>query len=127
MNNTHIDIHKTFVTSGTGPWTNKSKQVNITGLELGYVDDEGDFGELRVYFNTDTWNVEQDGLIYGDPVFFTMLQHLIREFGIGGFVDYSEQGLQGDNYVSFDIDGQFIADYTGRRWLTHLENVLKYT
>jgi len=41
-----------FSTSGDGYWSNVAKPVHVTDMRLAYVNDEKDFGELRVYFNT---------------------------------------------------------------------------
>jgi hypothetical protein len=43
-------------TNGRGYWSNKRKAVEITGLQLSYTNDELDFGELRVFFNTASWD-----------------------------------------------------------------------
>jgi len=58
-----------FNTDGRGYWSNVAKAVEVVDMKLGYVSDEADFGELRVYFNTDSWNVNTDGLIYTDSQF----------------------------------------------------------
>jgi hypothetical protein len=101
-----------FNTAGDGYWSNVAKAVTIVDMQLGYVSDELDFGELRVYFDTKTWNVNKDGLIYTDSKFESMLQALLCEHGIdGNDVSYSEQGMQGDNYVSLDVGKKFLASW----------------
>jgi len=35
-------------TNGKGYWSNKARAVNVTGATVAYINDEGDFGELRV-------------------------------------------------------------------------------
>ena len=40
-----------FWTAGDGYWSNVQRAVKITALSIGYVNDEEDFGELRVFFN----------------------------------------------------------------------------
>ena len=91
-----------FNTKGDGYWSTVAKAVEIVDMKLGYVDSDGDFGELCVYFNTDTWDVNKDGLIYTDGQFKRDLVHFLAQQGLALDVDYSEQGMQGDNYVSFD-------------------------
>lgn len=98
-----------FNTDGSGYWSNKAKAVEIVDVRLGYVSDEKDFGELCVYFNTATWDVDADGLIYTDVAFLEDLKAFLREHGLSDVVDYSEQGMQGDDYVSLDVDDDFIA------------------
>jgi hypothetical protein len=100
-----------FNTAGDGYWSNVAKTVEITDMRLGYVSDELDFGELRVYFNTDTWNVNTDGLIYTDSLFKQELMLFIKQQGLVVDLCYSEQGMQGDNYVSLDVGADFLASW----------------
>lgn len=98
-----------FTTSGNGYWSNAIRNVRITDMQLGYVNDELDFGELRVYFNTEDWDVSKDGLIYTDSGFKQDLMRFITAHGLVVDLCYSEQGMQGDNYVSFDVGENFIT------------------
>jgi hypothetical protein len=100
-----------FNTVGDGYWSNVSKAVEVTDMQLGYVNDEGDFGELRVYFNTDTWDVNKDGLIYTDSQFKKDLMAFVKEQGMVVDLCYSEQGMQGDNYVSLDVGKEFLDSW----------------
>jgi hypothetical protein len=100
-----------FSTAGNGYWSNVQKTVEIIDMQLGYVSDEGDFGELCVYFNTATWDVDVDGLIYTDSLFKEELMHFIKEHGLAVDLCYSEQGMQGDNYVSFDVGKEFLDSW----------------
>ena len=101
----------TFSTSGDGYWSTVAKTVDITDMKLGYVSDEQDFGELRVYFDKN-WDVRKDGLIYTDSLFLVQLREKLKEIGFAGDdVDYSEQGMQGDNYVSLDVGEKFISSW----------------
>ena len=98
-----------FMTAGDGYWSNVQKAVEIVDMQLSYCNDENDFGELRVYFNTATWDVNKDGLIYTDSDFLNELQLFLEQQGLmGADVEYSEQGMQGDDYVSLDVGGAFI-------------------
>ena len=101
-------------TSGTGYWSTAQKAVEITDMRLGYVAEDKEFGELRVYFNTDTWDVETDGLIYTDKKFYVELQEFIKQHGLVVDLSYSEQGMQGDNYVSLDVGADFIASWEAK-------------
>jgi hypothetical protein len=83
----------------------------VTGLELSYVNDEGDFGELRVHFDTNTWDVDTDGLIYTDKQFINDLKVLLNRIELDTDVSYSEQGMQGDTFVSLDVGPEFIKSY----------------
>ena len=94
----------TFNTNGRGYWSRKQAAVEITGLQLNYVNDEGLFGELCVHFNTDTWDVNKDGLIYTDKQFMQEFKAFLDAQGLPSKdICYSEQGMQGNNYVSMDI------------------------
>jgi hypothetical protein len=93
-------------TNGKGYWSNKARAVNVTGATVAYINDEGDFGELRVYFNN--WDTDKLGLIYTDKQFMQEFKAVLATKL--DFTDkqlknlcYSEQGMQGDNYVSMDI------------------------
>ena len=97
-----------FNTAGDGYWSRVAKSVEVVDMKLGYVSDEGDFGELCVYFNTADWDVNKDGLIYTDSEFLHELNAFLVEQGLCA-VEYSEQGMQGDDYVSLDVGDEFIA------------------
>ena len=102
-----------FETSGDGYWSDVAKEVDIEDMRIAYVSDEGDFGELRVYFTKDSWDVDNDGLIYTDKQFMTELRTALTGAGFDASdVDYSEQGMQGDNYVSLDVGPSFLNSWT---------------
>ena len=103
-----------FSTDGTGYWSRTVKTVEIVDMRLGYVADDKEFGELRVYFNTDTWDVNTDGLIYTDKQFYADLQAFIKQQGLVVDLCYSEQGMQGDDYVSLDVGAEFIASWEAK-------------
>jgi hypothetical protein len=102
-------------TGGGGYWSNTKTEVLVTDLRLGYVADDKEFGELRVYFDTGTWDIEELGLIYTDKQFLGELRALLNAHGLPGKdVDYSEQGMQGDNYVSLDVGAEFLDSWAHR-------------
>jgi len=109
-------INEEFITNGLGGWTEKVREVNVVGLQLAVYREEGvsKYGELRIYFNTKTWNVKKDGLIYGDDLWLAQLQEYLKSCGYTfnkNNLDYSEAGMQGDNYVSLDTDAKFIKSW----------------
>lgn len=107
-----IQFSKELRTAGDGYWSDHIATVQCTKLMLPYVNDQDSFGELRVYFNTRTWRVNDDGLIYTDSQFLNELRAELTAMGLrGDDVDYSEQGMQGDNYVSLDVGGAFINSW----------------
>lgn len=107
-----------FHTAGNGLWSEEERGVRITNIVLGYIDDyfdEGEHptsGELCVYFDTETWDVSEDGLIYTDRLFERELQEFLTAHGlVGKDVFYSEQGMQGVDYVSCDVGGEFLKSW----------------
>ena len=113
-----------FNTDGKrGLWSNVAKAVEIVDMQVSYCNEEKDFGELCVYFN-DSWNIEQDGLIYTDTGFMKEMREFLTAHGLpGADVDYSEQGMQGDDYVSCDVGADFIAAWE-RKFPSNLEVIM---
>ncbi len=107
-----LKVNATLQTAGDGYWSRKQTAVEITALSLAYTNDELDFGELRVRFNAKTWDVNKDGLIYTDSLFLEELCALLTQLGFDASdVSYSEQGMQGDTYVSLDVGECFINTF----------------
>jgi hypothetical protein len=107
-----IKVNATLNTNGKGYWSSTAKAVEVTGLQLSYINDELDFGELRVRFTAATWDTAKHGLIYTDKQFMTELKELLTSMGFDSSdVDYSEQGMQGDTYVSCDVGELFINTF----------------
>jgi len=108
-----MQTYTTLHTSGGGYWSGKARAVDITKLDLQYCTQEKNFGELCVYFSPASWNTAVDGLIYSDPLFLQTLRTYLQTIGFtegeANDVDYSEQGMQTDEYVSFDVASTFIA------------------
>ena len=102
----------TLYTAGNGYWSRTAKAVDITQLRLQYCNPEKDFGELCVHFDTTQWDVNVDGLIYTDKQFMSELRAYLETLGFtsaeAADVEYSEQGMQEDNYVSCDVGAKFI-------------------
>jgi hypothetical protein len=88
-------------TGGDGLWSREKRDVTITGMEV-----EGQ--SLLVFFDKRTWNIERHGLIYTDREFEKELKKKLTEMGLPSkSLSYSEQGLQGDDYVHFDVSREF--------------------
>lgn len=115
MISTNVVLH----TNGTGYWSTHTRAVRVIGYELGYVSQNADFGELRVYFDESTWDVTDHGLIYTDSQFLSELREFLETQGLNPEgVNYSEQGMQAEDYVSLDVGEQFIASYVSTQQLT---------
>ena len=105
----------TLHTSGTGYWSDVQRGVDVTDMQLVGFEQMPDYGELRVYFDVNTWNVDKDGLIYADPRFESELFALLASQGLpANAVYYSEQGMQGDDYVSFDAETAFVRAWENK-------------
>lgn len=99
-----------FHTAGNGLWSEDERAVRITNIELGTGIEDGNkiFGELRVYFDLRTWDTEKHGLIYTDRLFMREMREFLDLHGLPGKdVSYSEQGMQGEDYVSCDAGTEF--------------------
>ena len=106
----------TLHTNGNGYWSNTAKAVTVEALDLQYISNERDFGELCIHFNTNDWDVDTDGLIYTDPLFMQELRAYLQTIGFteaeANDVSYSEQGMQDEEYVSCDVGLDFINGLT---------------
>jgi hypothetical protein len=111
-------VYTTLHTNGNGYWSNTAKAVDITALDLQYITNERDFGELCIHFATDElgcncWDTATNGLIYTDKLFMQELRAYLQTIGFSeaeaNDVNYSEQGMQEDFYVSCDVGAVFIA------------------
>jgi hypothetical protein len=114
-----MQVNTILNTSGTGLWSTRAKSIQINRLEISVFEyGDKEFGELRVFFNTEgenSWQVDKDGLIYTDPVFKKELVQFLNSIGlIGSDCTYSEQGMQGDDYVSCDVGQRFINSWRGK-------------
>lgn len=104
-----------LVTGGDGLWSREQREVQTERLELVLFGEDQEYGELRVFFDTKTWDVYEHGLIYTDDTFENNLRALLEEHGFSEKaaqeVCYSEQGMQGEDFVSLDCDATFIKEF----------------
>jgi hypothetical protein len=88
-------------TNGKGLWTQAKQEVICLGFEC-----EDNF-YLKIYFDPKSWSVEKNGLIYTDPLFLAEAKlYFLKNFDVQVVFDYSESGMQGSDYVHFDINKQ---------------------
>ena len=120
-----IAVNKFFNTCGDGYWSNIAKEVYVESICMAIstenINDEGEEaeycdGDLQAYFTEETWN-DSYGLIYTDSAFLECVHTALIKAGISieaaEDVCYSEQGMQGDNYVS--MDAYALGDYVRAR------------
>ena len=108
-----VDINT--MCDGMGYWSRRPlRRVHISEIDLGYINRNKDFGELRVKFD-DGWDVKKDGLIYTDSLWIKDFRNGLVTLGFSrgaaDNVDYSEQGMQTDTYVSLDVGKPFLDEW----------------
>lgn len=113
----------TLNTDGKGLWSRQAKSVTVTGIDciLSQMEDDEEvkiYGELCVRFDTASWNTDKDGLIYTDDLFLKELREFLLSQGFTAEsvneVFYSEQGMQGDEYVSLDVSSEFCEEWLAK-------------
>jgi len=100
-------------TDGKGLWSRAARTITVRRIELDHIDGGEDlYLSFRVYFTKKDWNTDRHGLIYTDNSFIRDLRNGMNKMpsfhGIlatrgDAAVDYTEQGQQGDNYVSVAV------------------------
>lgn len=108
-----MELNCTCNTNGKGLWSSYKTAVKLLRCEVSYENEEGSFGELRIFFDKNSWNCDKLGLIYTDPGFMNDFRDILVSHGftksVVKSVDYSEHGMQGDYFVSCDIGKKFLA------------------
>ncbi len=106
---------------GRSMWSNRTKSAVIQcRLKLIYtsIEQNGEVCEyalLDANFSKHEWDVNTDGLIYTDKTFVDSVRKVLADLGAPDDIEVfgSEQGMQGDTYVNFDVvdhtDGESIA------------------
>ena len=108
--------------AGDGLWSETKTTVRVIGLEISvYQNDEISggkrWGSLNAYFDTKTWDIDKIGLIYTDSKFTPSLTKELIKLGFDKSAVspdklwYSEQGMQGIDFVNFDIEIEFIEGW----------------
>ena len=104
--------------NGVGYWSHEpGRIVRINRVELNYVNTNKTFGELIAFFNAEDWDRDVDGLIYTDEMWIrTFRWNLKYELDLSWravkAIDYSEQGMQGGDYVSMDVTEPFLKEFS---------------
>ena len=96
-----IPVQWAIQTGGDGLWSSCSTIVEVTNITVKW--EGGNLVEINASFDPNTWNVERDGLIYTDKMFLEGLRRKISDLsGVNMTLDYTEQGMQGDDYISLE-------------------------
>lgn len=106
-------------TAGNGLWSDEERSVKVLKATIrGFMPEYPSCGDLRVKFSIKTWNTDKHGLIYTDTLWLREFKQLLESRGFSkkavNEVDYSEQGMQGNDYVSLDIDKRFLKEWRER-------------
>jgi len=109
-------VTKTFC---NGLWSDEERKVKLKEASVRWADPETPgYGELRVRFDTKTWNPDRHGLIYTDRNWIKDLRKILMKKGFSkkavSGLDYTEQGMQGDDYVSIDTTKAFLTEWRDR-------------
>ena len=101
-------------TIGDGYWSDTAMEnikVKILPNDPFHIFENQIYGHLRVYFSRKQWDVEIHGLIYTDSLFIKGVRNLLKAKGFTYYndIEYSEQGMQGDDFVDFDC-GNDLSD-----------------
>lgn len=105
----HVPVNGSVLTGTDGHWLRitEPKNLSILGVYAMLMDigDGEKIAELRVYFDLKSWSTVDHGLIYGDDMFKGNFLKLVAGSGVTTQnIEYSEHGMQGMDYVSFDLD-----------------------
>lgn len=91
---------KAFGEDSHGYWgkSDFEAEFTITKVEVDY-DIEKNYGSVDIYLTN--YNAGIYGLIYTDEKFEKDIDELMKNSGFG--LNYSEQGMQGHNFVNMDL------------------------
>ncbi len=128
--NKKLRIDKSVVTYGNGLWSTAERKVQVTKATLLIQEFQTPIydkqkkpyitGDLKVYFTKKSWNPDKHGLIYTDAGWLRGLREVLSKKGFSPKavkdVDYSEQGMQGDNFVSLDVGTAFCVEWMNKKY-----------
>jgi hypothetical protein len=108
-------IDKPFHTDGKGLWSKCITSVMCLDAKvIAYPiedDDDDEFGEMQIHFDPETWICTYKNVIYTDPLFLAEVRTYFKNKGVLGKIHYSERGMQGNDFVSFDVDAKFVNNF----------------
>ena len=108
-------VNITCNTNGKGLWSRSQRKINHKKIEINTFCDNFSFYELRVFFNKKDWNVDKHGLVYTDPLWIKEFRQGLVNMGFSKAsvkdCDYSEQGMQSDDYISLDASPKFAKEF----------------
>jgi len=116
-------------TNGTGYWSSEKRAVGIKDIQIDSTDDDLVYCDIFVHFKRKDWNTEKHGLIYTDRQWLKEFRKVCDSLGLpGSDVNYTEQGMQGNDYVSLQAGKKFLkawAKVTGKEVQAGYEERIK--
>lgn len=113
-----IKVSWAVTVGGDGYWTRRTGVTVVDHLGLAYVDDSRPgklYGELRARFTPESWDAERNSLVYTDRTWIAAFHELLQTLGFSReaarAVNYSEAGMQGEDYVSLDAGHAFMSEW----------------
>ena len=106
-----IDCDFIANTTGDGYWSDAVRPVHVKQISMYLFNvDHGYNEDVGIYYDENTWNNKNLGLIYTDKGFLEEVRkQLVQVLGPSGAdIDYSEQGMQENGRVSCDAGKKFI-------------------
>jgi hypothetical protein len=121
----NVPVGKTWRTAGDGYWSKTIKDVHVSEISTWVAWDESEgASDISVEYDTDDWDDEEDGLIYGDGGFLSALHKFLIQKGfppdLVNAIEYGEQGMQDDGRVS--CDGYEFQDFIRDASITKLSD-----
>lgn len=110
-------VTATMNTGGDGFWSRAKRPVRLHKLVLvEFHEGKVHYGELRVQFILEDWDRDQHGLIYTDRQFmYEFKRWIAKAFDLSpaatAEINYSEQGMQGRDFISMDVGAEFLHEY----------------
>jgi hypothetical protein len=106
----------TCTTSGDGWWSSQEdKNVKVIAIKPQIIWDR--HITFKAYFRKKDWNWRKHGLIYTDSRWLREFRRNLIQLGvpsrIAKSIDYTEQGMQGNNYVSLETNRSELARFMG--------------
>lgn len=104
-----LEVPIICTTSGNGHWSSHKKQTRVNKIELGfykYCYKDSNSIYVNAIIPKSSWSVKRYGLIYTDPQWlrdFNSQVKILLPHVFTDYVDYTEQGMQGNDYVSMSM------------------------
>ena len=113
-------INITCNTNGKGLWSRHQRKINHKKMEIKTFCDDFSFYELKVFFNKKDWDTDNHGIVYTDPLWIKEFRQGLVNLGFSKAsvkeCDYSESGMQGDNYISLDASLKFAKEFFSKMY-----------